>query len=106
MLHEPGIILLFFLSFVTRLSANRTLVAVFQMCDVGKFRGHAYLPRINKVERSGEICFCTAGSSAMLVSLHHGRVAQLPSMFCSSAPGFIRAGVLQMSLSGGTSVME
>uniref|UniRef100_K3YX14 Uncharacterized protein n=1 Tax=Setaria italica TaxID=4555 RepID=K3YX14_SETIT len=79
---------------------------VFQMCDVGKFRGHAYLPRINKVERSGEICFCTAGSSAMLVSLHHGRVAQLPSMFCSSAPGFIRAGVLQMSLSGGTSVME
>ncbi|PVH66472.1 hypothetical protein PAHAL_1G256600 [Panicum hallii] len=36
----------------------------------------------------------------MLVSLHHGRVAQLPPTFCSSAPGFARAGVLQKPLSG------
>jgi len=36
----------------------------------------------------------------MLVTLHHGRVAQFPSTICSSAPGFARAGVLQASLSG------
>jgi hypothetical protein len=109
----PGIILLFckVISKSSRaLICNRLTASLFQSfrCEMWVNSGvvHIY-PGLNKVcridsempsRKSGLICFCTVGSWLdMVVSHCHRSVAQLPSMFYSSASGFSRAGVLQMS---------